>query len=145
MNNKNILYVDGTFRESRKKDVSSRRMVICILDMKMPSQFQIRGVISQGGSMNLATLISVKEGMDYAFEHNYKDLIIRIDNQVVIHWVEYGEIKGKMNDKKFADRILEEITRLKGWFSSIEFQAIPSDLNKASVVLDIKTKGKDFV
>lgn len=145
MNNKNVIYVDGTFRANNKKDISSRRMVVCILDQKMPSQFQIRGVIKQGGSIDFANLIAVMEGINYAFKNNYKDLMIKISNQVVAHWIKCNEIKGKINNKESAERILERITGVKSWFNSFEVQIIPSNLNKAKVVLDIKTKGKDFV
>jgi len=145
MNEKKIIYTDGGCRGNHEKDLSKRRMVICVVDDQIKDHFQIRCGTKPGGSNNIAELLAIFEGMVYAFNNKYKNLLLKVDSQVAYHWINKQKVSGKVNDPEFTKKVLDRVIGLKKWFDKFEIQVVPRSLNKAGVILESKTKGKDFI
>ena len=146
MDEQKIIFTDGACKFNNKKNISSRRMFVCIVDPQIPNHFQIRGAVKKGGSNNIAELLAVWIGIEYAFKKNYKNLLIKIDSQTIYYWIRRGAIKNmKINDPELTQKLLDRIQRIKGWFQKFEVEVVPRLENKAGIILDEKTKGKNFV
>ena len=145
MKRQKIIYSDGGCKGNNRKEISERRMVICIVDDQIRNHSQVRGATKPGGSNNIAELLAVWEAICYAFKREYKNLLLRVDSQVVFHWIENETIKGKVNDIEFTTMILNKIVKMKTWFDKFEIQVVPRGINKAGIILEKKTKGKDFI
>jgi len=145
MKKQKIIFTDGGCKGNHTKDISKRRMITCVVDDQLKNYSQIRVGTKKGGSNNIAELLAVWEGMCHAFNRDYKNLLIKVDSQVVYHWIKKDKVSGKINDPEFTRMILKKIKGLEKWFDKFEIQVVPRSLNKAGVILDEKTKNQDFI
>ena len=144
MNNKqSVLYVDGSCKFNNVKDQSKRKMWVCFVDNQIPGHKSIHLVLPDHypiSSNNIAELIAVRAGMQYAISAGYKELLIKLDSNVAYCWVKNGRVSNKINDPKAVRKNLDRINKMKPWFDKFELEVVGREINKAGQVLEQEVK-----
>ena len=101
-----VLYTDGGCSGNGQYDISKRKMVVVVSDEHGQVLIEKHEL---GGSNNIAELIAVKEALQWAFEHDIKEVEIRTDSTNNKAWVFGRTVGKKINDRELVLRLKAEI------------------------------------
>lgn len=141
-----VIFVDGGCSGNDQKDPSKRKALICLVDTSIPGHRELADLLPQVGdsgpklkfpSNNVAEIVAIWAAMKYAYQHGYKNIIIKTDSNTALCWFKNGKLKNKkINDPEYVEYVIERINKLKEGFDSIQIEQIPREINEAGKIIE---------